>query len=80
MKLYIIMWIATNYSCPWGLQYMPDGAKNLLCKKSQGIEYLMSSKKDVIEKKLQEVTGSSVISISGGRSQRLEKKYIVEEQ
>ena len=79
MKFYIIMWITTHYSCPWGFNSSPQLVKELLCSKTQGIEYLMSSKKDVVEKKLQEVSGS-VISISGGRSKILEKRYIVEEQ
>ena len=74
MSFYVLMWISTTYTCPWGLGLAPGNIKKLLCDEKQKIEWLLNSNKDVIEKKISELgpsTRTSIGKIQYARSERL---------
>lgn len=79
MTLYLLIWLNTAYTCPWGLGYSPQFVKEVTCSRSQKFEYAVYADKGVLLKHARELGPNSlatVVELRGSRSRTLPIQWL----
>ena len=69
--LYLVAWLSVSYTCPWGLGWLREPVKSLICSQSQALKWELTSYRSEAEKRIrQEGHGATLIflELNGARA------------